>query len=84
MKAVKSLEECGLLIIGVSETIKNETQEQKGGFISMLLDKLGTSLFGNLLADKGVKKSNIPGHQWSSGRGVMIASEGTIRAGQNF
>ena len=38
MKIVKSLEESGLLIKGVSETIKNEAKEQKGGFISMLLD----------------------------------------------
>ena len=32
MKIVKSLEESGLLIKGVSERIKNEAKEQKGGF----------------------------------------------------
>ena len=32
MKIVKSLEESGLLIKNVSETIKNEAAEQKGGF----------------------------------------------------
>ena len=32
MKVVKSLEESGLLIKGVSKTIKNEAKEQKGGF----------------------------------------------------
>ena len=32
MKIVKSLEESGLLIEGISKTIKNETKEQKGGF----------------------------------------------------
>ena len=32
MKIVKSLEESGLSIKGVSETIKNEEKEQKGGF----------------------------------------------------
>ena len=37
MKIVKSLEESGLLINGVSEKIKNETKGQKGGFPSMLL-----------------------------------------------
>ena len=31
-KIVKSLEESGLLIKGISETIKNEAKEQKGGF----------------------------------------------------
>ena len=33
MKIVKLGEECGLLIRGVSETIKNEARKQKGGFL---------------------------------------------------
>ena len=37
MKIVKSLEESGLLIKGVSQTIKNEVKEQKGGFLRMLV-----------------------------------------------
>ena len=49
LKIVKSLEESDLLIKGVSETIKNEPKEQKGGFLGMLLGTLGASLFGNLL-----------------------------------
>ena len=53
MKIVKSLEESGLLIKGVSETIKNEAKEQKGGFLGMLLGTLGASLLGNLLKGKG-------------------------------
>ena len=48
MKSVKSLEESGLLIKGVSETIKNEAKEQKGGFLGTLLDTLGTTLLENL------------------------------------
>ena len=36
MKKIKSLEESGLLIKGISETIKYEAKEQKGRFISML------------------------------------------------
>ena len=44
MKIIKSLEESGLLIKGVSETIKNEAKEQKGGFFGMLLGTLGASL----------------------------------------
>ena len=43
MKIVKSFEESLLLIKGVSETIKNEAKKQKGGFLSMLLSKLGAS-----------------------------------------
>ena len=35
MKIVKSLDKSGLLIKGVSETIKNEAKEQKGGFLGM-------------------------------------------------
>ena len=55
MKMVKSLEESSLLITGVSEATKNEANEGKGGFLSMLLGTLG-----NLLKGKGVKRSKIP------------------------
>ena len=68
MKIVKSLEESGLLIKGVSETIKNEAKEQKGGFLGMLLGTLGASLLANLLTVTG----------------TIRAGEGTIRAGKNF
>ena len=44
MKILKSLEESGLLVKGISETIKNETKEQKGRFLSMLLGTLAASL----------------------------------------
>ena len=50
MKIVKSLEESGLLVKDVSEIIKNEAKEQKGGFLGMLLGTLGARLLGNLLA----------------------------------
>ena len=68
MKIVKPLEDSGLLIKVVHETIKNEPKEQKGRFLSMLLGTLGTSLLGNLL----------------TGKGTITASEGTIRASENF
>ena len=54
MKLVKSLEKSGLLIEVVSETIRNEVKEQKGGPLGMLFGKLGASLLGNLSAGKGV------------------------------
>ena len=38
---------------GVTKTIKNETKEQRGGFLSMLLGTLAASLLGNLLSGKG-------------------------------
>ena len=53
LKIVKSLEDSGFLLEGVSETIKNEAKEQKRGFLGMLLGKLGASLLGNMLAGKG-------------------------------
>ena len=56
MKIVKSFEESGLLIKD-SETIGNETKEQKGGFLSVLLGTLGPSLLQNLLIDKGTIKT---------------------------
>ena len=49
IKIVKSLEESGLLLKGVSETVQNEAKEQKGRFLSMLLGMVGASLLGNIL-----------------------------------
>ena len=54
IKIVKSLEDSGLLLKGVTETVQNEVKEQKGGFLSMLLGTLGASLLGNLLTGKGI------------------------------
>ena len=49
MKIVQALEDSGVLLRGVTKTIKNETKEEKGGFLSMLLGTLGASLLGDLL-----------------------------------
>ena len=67
MKIVKLLEEIGLLIKGISKTIKNEAKEQKGGFLPMLLGTLAASISGNALTGKAVIRENERG----------------IRAGQN-
>ena len=61
LKIVKPLEDSGLLLDGITETVKNEVKEKKHGFLSMLLGTLGASLL-------------------ISGRGVIKAGEGTIRA----
>ena len=66
MKIIKALENSGILLKGVSKTIKNETKEQRGGFLSMLLGTLGASLLGNLL---------------TGGKGIMRAGDGIVRAG---
>ena len=54
LRIVKSLEDSGILLKGISETIKDEAKEQKGGLLSMLLGTLGASLLGNMIAGKGV------------------------------
>ena len=54
LNILKSLEDSGLLLEGVSETIKNKAKEQKRGFLSMLLGTLGANLLGNMLVSKGV------------------------------
>ena len=66
---VKSLENSGVLLKGVSETVQNEAKEQRGGFLSMLLGTLGVSLLDDILS-KGL-----------SGKGVIRAGEGIIRVG---
>ena len=57
MKIIKSLEYSGLLLKEVCETIQNKGKECKGGFLSMLLGALGTSLWGNILAGKGMNRA---------------------------
>ena len=66
IKIIKGLENSGTLLKGVTKTIENETKEQRGGFLSMLLGTLGASLLGNLLR----------------GKGMMRAGEGIVRAGK--
>ena len=54
MKIVQALEDSNILLKEVSKTVENETKEQKGGFLSMLLGALGASLLWNLLAGKRI------------------------------
>ena len=65
MKIVKYLEDPGLLLKGVCETIQNEATKEKGGFLYMLLGILGASVLGNML----------------TGQGIDRARDGIIRAG---
>ena len=92
IKTVKDLEDSGLLLKGVAETVQNEVKEQKGGFISMLLGTLGASLLGNLLTGKGaIAKSQGQGiyragkgkgtTAKSQGQGINRAGEWVLRAG---
>ena len=76
IKIVKSLEDFGLLLKGITESVQNEIKEQKGGFLSMLLGTLGASLLGNLLTGKGVNKTGKGIHR--SGKGIVKAGEGNM------
>ena len=51
MDDIVDTEETDLLIKDFNKTTKKEAKERKGGFLSMLLDTLGASLFGNLPRD---------------------------------
>ena len=57
MKIIEALENSGILLKGVKKTIENETKEQTGGFLSMLLGTLEASLLGNLLSGKGMMRA---------------------------
>ena len=57
IKIVTTLEEHDILLKGISKTIKNQTKEQRGGFLSMLLGTLGASLLGTLLTGKGLYRT---------------------------
>ena len=57
IKIIQALEDSNILQKGVTKTIKNETKEQKRGFLSMLLGTLGASLLGNLLTEKGIVRA---------------------------
>ena len=73
IKIVQALEDSNILLKGVTKTIKNETKEQKGGFLSMLLGTLGASLVGNLLAGKGIVRA---GSGNKKGKGIIRAGTG--------
>ena len=68
IKIVKSIEESGLPIKGISKTVENKVKEQKRGFLDMLAAKLASHLLGNVASDEG----------------VIRAHNGTFRAGQDF
>ena len=70
MKIVQALEDSNILLKCVTKTIKNETREQKGGFLSILLGTLGASLLDDLLT------KNV------SGKGTVRGGEGFLRAGE--
>ena len=85
IKVAQALEDSNILRKGVTKTIINETKEQKGGFLSMLLDTLGASLSGNLLTGKGIVRTGTGKGIAGAGTGKGIERAGTgkgiVRAG---
>ena len=84
IKIIQALEDSNLLLKAVTKAIKNETKEQIGGFLSMLLGTLGTSLLGNLLTAKAIVRA---GSENKKGNGIVRAGtgnekrKGIVRAG---
>ena len=74
IKIVKSLEDSGLLLKGVTETVQNEVKEQKVGFLSMLLGTLSPCLLGNFLTSRGINRAG-------KSKGINRAVEGIVKAG---
>ena len=77
IKIVKSLEDSGLLLKGVTEAVQNEVKERKVRFLSMLLSTLGASLLGNLLTGKGIYRAG-------KGKGVLRAGYGNNNRNMDF
>ena len=73
MKIVQALEDSNILLKVVTKTNKNETKEQKGGFLSMLLGALGAILLGNILAGKVIVRA---GSGNKKGKGIVRAGYG--------
>ena len=74
IKIIEALENSGILLKGLTKTIENETKEQSGGFLSMLLGTLGASLLGNLLSGKGLARAD---------KGIVKAGEGVKKNPKN-
>ena len=68
MKIVQALKDSNILLRGITKTIQNETKEQEGGFLSMLLGTLGASLLRNMLAGKEMLST---GYGNKEGKGVL-------------
>ena len=81
MKIIQALEDSNILLKGVTKIIKNETKEQKGGFLSVLLGTIGASLLGDLLTGKGTLRA---GYGNNKRKGILRAGSGNKKWKRNF
>ena len=77
IKIIKSLEDFGLFLKGVTETVQNKVKEQKGGFLSASLGTLGASLLGDLLIGKEIYRAG-------KGKGILRAGYGNNNSKMDF
>ena len=90
MQIIQALEDKGIIVPGTTETVSEEVQEQRGGFLGMLLGTLGASLLGNLLTGSrgsGVFRAGTKegrGGVVRAGSGLKYGKGGIVGAGQNF
>ena len=77
-KIIKSLEDSGVLIDGVTKTEKHEIKKQKGGFLGVLLGPLAASLVQSVISSvvKGISGRGVR----RAGRGYMITGCASISA----
>ena len=74
IKILQALKDSNILLKEITKKIENETKEQKGRFLGMLLGTLGASLLGNMLTGKGILRA---GHENKEGKGMLRAAYGS-------
>ena len=84
MKIVQALEDSNILLKGVTKTIKNETKEQKGRFLSLLLGTLGASVLGNMLAGKGIVRAGSGNKKGKELLELVLEKNGIFNAASSF
>ena len=84
MKIVQALEDSNILLKGVTKTIEDETKKRKGGFLSMLLGTVGTSLLGNLLSGKGIGRAGSRKGIARGGYGVLYKIRWIFNTASSF
>ena len=72
MNIIPALEDPDILLKRVTKSIKNEREEQRGGFLNILLGTLGASLLGSLLTGKVILRA---------GSGRPLSSSSKINKG---
>ena len=84
LKQVKSLEDSGLLLNRVTETVQNKLKELKGGLLNMLLGTLVASLLGNTLSGQEINRPDEGEIATRNVRGILTAGYGNKNNKMDF